>query len=43
MERKKQFPFATRSLTLLVIGVGLILILVYIGFYNYLNIASLDT
>ena len=43
MELKKQFPFATRSLTLLIIGVGLILILVYIGFYNYRNIAKLDT
>ena len=43
MERKKQFPFATRSLTLLGIGVGLILILVYIGFYNYRSIARLDT
>jgi hypothetical protein len=42
MELKKQFPFATRSLTLLVIGVGLILILVYIGFYNYRGIAKLD-
>jgi len=43
MERKKQLPFATRSLTLLVIGVGLILILAYIGFYNYRSIARLDT
>ena len=43
MEFKKQFPFATRSLTLLVIAVGLILILVYIGFYNYQGIARLDT
>jgi hypothetical protein len=43
MEFKKQFPFATRSLTLLVIAVGIILILVYIGFYNYQGIASLDT
>lgn len=43
MELKKPFPFATRSLTLLVIAVGIILILVYIGFYNYQSIARLDT
>ena len=43
MEFKKQFPFATRSLTLLVIGAGIILILAWIGFYNYQNIARLDT
>jgi hypothetical protein len=42
MELKKQIPFATRSLTLLVIGVGIILILAYIGFYNYQSIAKLD-
>jgi len=42
MEMKQQFPFATRSLTLLVIGVGIILILAWIGFYNYQNIARLD-
>lgn len=43
MELKKQFPFATRSLTLLVVGVGIILILAWIGFYNYQSIARLDT
>jgi len=42
MELQKQFPFATRSLTLLVIGVGIILIRAWIGFYNYQYIARLD-
>lgn len=42
MELKKQLPFARRSLTLLVIGVGVILVLVYIGLYNFRTIAKLD-
>jgi hypothetical protein len=43
MDLKKQMPFATRSLTILVMGAGIILILAYIGFYNYRSIAKLDT
>jgi hypothetical protein len=43
MERKKQIPFATRSLTILAMGAVIILILAYIGFYNYRSIAKLDT
>ncbi len=43
MELKKNIPFASRSLTLLVMGAGIILILLYIGFHNYRTIAKLDT
>jgi hypothetical protein len=43
MEMRKNIPFATRNLTLLIAGVAVILILVYIGFYNYRSIARLDT
>ncbi len=43
MALKKQFPFATRSMTFLIIGVVIILALVYIGFYNYRTIARLDS
>jgi hypothetical protein len=43
MELKKNIPFATRSLTLLVVGAGIILILLYIGFHNFRTIAKLDT
>ena len=42
MERKKQMPFVTRSLTLLAMGAGIILILAYIGFHNYQSIVGLD-
>lgn len=35
-------PFATRSLTLLIAGLVIILILVWIGFYNHRTIARLD-
>ncbi len=43
MELKKNLPFASRSVTLLVMGAGIILILLYIGFHNYRTIAKLDT
>jgi len=43
MELKKNIPFASRSLTLLVMGAGIILILLYIGYHNYRTIAKLDT
>ncbi len=42
MELKKQLPFASRSLTLLVMGAGIVLILLYIGYHNYRSIAKLD-
>ena len=42
MELRKNIPFATRSLTLLIAGLGIILILVWIGFYNHRTIARLD-
>ena len=42
MELRKNIPFATRSLTLLIAGLAVILILVWIGFYNQRKIAGLD-
>jgi len=42
MDFNKKFPFATRSLTLLIVGVSIILILAYIGFYNFRSIDRLD-
>ena len=42
MELKKQIPFASRSLTFLVMGVGIILVLLYIGYHNYRTIDKLD-
>ena len=42
MELRKNIPFATRSLTLVIAGLGIILILVWIGFYNHRTIARLD-
>lgn len=42
MELKKNIPFASRSLTLLVMGAGIILILLYIGYHNYRTITTLD-
>jgi len=42
MEMRKNIPFATRSLTLLIAGLAVILILVWIGFYNQRKIAGLD-
>lgn len=42
MEMRENIPFATRSVTLLIAGIGIILILVWIGFYNYRTITRLD-